>query len=331
MVGRFGGLGARQRIGLAVTGRSGVDADWNTFRPITSFYNMSTLGKFSIEFTPTQLIVTTERENGPSTQKVDVSGVIWDNEQAMDVIRRLPLAVGYKTTLPILGIGGGKIELPIEVKDKELVKVPAGEFECFKLHLGLVNQDFWYTADPHRYLVKFDANLIVAELTSIGQIKPGELRTFEDEKLGVSLAAPSDWFFHYSPSTGKKGSAVIYVLDPQMVSESTVFVGKVADLASEAQKSIREWADGVNGAVGKSKGEQVVRPDSWHEGTLAGMASLSCICDYTEGQRKMVFYHVFVRNESIAVQFAASVPADDFEAFRKQFDPIIESLKVKQP
>ncbi len=94
----------------------------------------------------------------------------------MDVIRRLPLAPGHKTTLPVIGIGGAEVEIPIDVQGKEMVQVPAGKFECFKIHLGLVNQTFWYATDPHRYLVKFDANSVLAELTSIGQIKPGERR-----------------------------------------------------------------------------------------------------------------------------------------------------------
>ena len=325
-------VGCRQCVSLGNRmGISGVDADWNTFRPIKSFFEMSPLGKFSVEFTPTQLTVTTEGPNGKTTKKIDETGVVWDNEQAMDVIRRLPLAVGYKTTVPILGIGGNKISLPIEVKGKELVKVPAGEFECFKINLGLVNQDFWYSTDAHRYLIKFDATVIAAELASIGQIKPGEMRSYADEKEGLSLAAPSDWFFHYMPPADKNGSAKIFVLDPRMVSSSVVFVGKVADLTPEAQKSLRGWADAVNGELSKAKKDFTARPDSWHEGKVAGLAALSCIADYTEGKQKMVNYHVFVRNESIAVQFAAEVPQDDFEEFRKQFDPIIDSLKVKQP
>jgi hypothetical protein len=325
-------VGSRQLIVIrSIGGKSGVDADWNTFRPITSYFEMSPVGKFTVDFTPTELIVTTDGSAGKSTKKIDQTGVVYDNEQAMDVFRRLPLAVGYKTTVPILGIGGNKIELPMEVQGKEMVKVPAGEFECFKIHLGLVDQMFWYATDPHRYLVKFDANTVIAELTSIGQIKPGELRQYEDEKLGLSLAAPNDWFFYYVPATGEKGSATIYFLDPKMVSLSLVFVGKVADLVPESQKSLRAWADAVNAELGKAKKDFIVRPDSWREGKVAGQASLSYIADYTDGKRKMVDYHTFVRNESIVVQFVTSVPQDEFEEFRKQFDPIIDSLKVKQP
>ncbi len=256
-------VGSRQIAG-PIHGTSGVDADWNTFRPIKSFYNMPPLGKFSAEFKPTQIIVTVQGTAGESTKTLDETQVIYDNEQAMDVMRRLPLAPGYKVTLPILGIGNGaKIELPIEVQGKETVKVPAGDFESFKIHLGLVNQTFWIATDPHRYLVKFDANSVIAELTSFGQIKPGQQRQFEDEKLGVSLAAPSDWFFYAPAPADEKSEAKVFLLDPQVTASSVLFVAKVANLKPEEQKSLRAWADAVIATRCKEVAGYKVRPENW--------------------------------------------------------------------
>ena len=52
------------------------------------------------------------------------------------IVRRLPLAKGYKGVMPIYAsFGGGKIPIEVEVTGKETVEVPAGKFECYKLHL----------------------------------------------------------------------------------------------------------------------------------------------------------------------------------------------------
>jgi hypothetical protein len=327
-------VGSRQSIGLGrVEGFSRVDADWDTFRPIESCYDMTpVMGKFSIKFMPTQLIVTSEGASGKANKStIDETRTVYDNEQAMDLIRRLPLAPGYKITLPILGIGGSKVDLPLEVMGKESVKVPAGEFECFKIHLDLVNQTFWYSADAHRYLVKFDANAVIAELTQIGRIEPGALRRFEDEKLGLSLAAPSDWFFYVLPRENK-GEVKVNLLDPRATAMNVIFVGKTADLNPEERKSLRAWADAVNVNRVKEEKDYKVRPDSWREGQVAGLPSLSYLADYSGSQgRKMVEYRTYLRNESVSVKFSVSVRQEDFDGFRKQFDPIIDSLKVKQP
>jgi hypothetical protein len=164
----------------------------------------------------------------------------------------------------------------------------------------------------------------VAELTSICQIKPGELRRYEDKKRGFSLAAPSDWFFYAS-------SGAVFFLDPQMVAASELRVVKVADLKPAEQKSLRTWAEaGVAGTVQVKKGFKVkVRPDRWQERTIAGLPALNFIADYTDGKRKMLDYGTYVRGKTLGLKFSASMPQDQFEQYRKQFDPIVNSLKVK--
>ncbi len=244
-------VGSRMIVG-AMRGMSRVDADWDTFRPINSVFNNSVVGDFAIKYLPTQRIVTSPGSMGKSTKTIDESELAYDNEQAMDVMRRLPLAPGYKTTLPVIGIGGEKVKIPINVQGKEMVQVPAGKFECFKVYLGLVNQTFWYATDPRRCLVKFEANVVVAELTSIDQIKPGEPRRYQDKKQGFSLAAPSDWFF-YAPS------GTVFLLDPQMAADSALRTVKVADLKPAEQKSLSHVGRG-RGGRGRSNEEGLQGP-----------------------------------------------------------------------
>ena len=314
-------VGSRTIVG-AMLGMSRVDADWDTFRPIDSVFNNSVIGDYAIKYSPTQRTITLQGSMGKSTQTIDDSELAYDNEQAVDVIRRLPLAPGYKTTLPVIGIGGEKVKIPIDVQGKEMVQVPAGKFECFKVYLGPVNQTFWYATDPHRYLVKFEANVVAAELTSIDQIKPGDLRRYEDKKRGFSLAAPSDWFFYALSGT-------VFFLDPQMVVESTLRTVKVADLKPEQQKSLRAWAEAAVAEAGRTKKDFKVRADSWKERTISGLPAISPVADYSDGKRKMVGYYTYVRGKSMGLKFAVTAPQDQFDGYRKQFDPIVDSVKVK--
>jgi len=313
-----------------VYGASSVDADWDTFRPISSCFKMTPLGTFNARFSPSQVVVSSEGPDGKVTERTfDETQVVYDNEQAMDVMRRLPFAPDYKTTLPVFAaMGAGNILFPLEVKCVEKVKVPAGEFECFKVHLGMVNQDFWFSNDAHRYLVKFEAGAVIAELASVEQIKPGETRQYENAQCGFSLTSPNDWFFHVLRED-KPGDVKAFILDPQGDAYTEMTVVKNADMKAEEQESLRKWMDGKVESLGKMKKDFVVRADSWQERTLAGRSTLSVVADWSGGKQKKVDFYAAVRIDAGVLFFAYSIPAAQFDDFRKQFDAIIDTLKVK--
>jgi hypothetical protein len=304
---------------------SQVDADWNTFRPIDSVFRHSLLGDYSEKWGPAEVAVTSSGPKGKSTRKVEISKVVYDNEEAMHVVRRLPLAPAYKTALPVFSPMGAEIVIPLDVQGKETVQVPAGRFECFRVHLGLVDQTFWFATDPHRYLVKFSANSVDGELVAIGQAKPGEPRRYEDPKQKFSLAAPADWYF-YTPEPAK-----VFLLDPQAVAMTQLRVVKPADLRHEQLESPRVWAEAEAAEAGKTHKDFKVRAQSWQEHTIAGLPARSFVADYTDGKRKMVDYRTYTLGKSIGFEFASSFAAEQLEGFRKQLDVIIEGLKVKLP
>ncbi len=167
---------------------SSVDVDGETFRPIRSRWKHSLLGEVTAVYTPGEVEVQLAGRTGTNTNALD--GVVYDNEEAVHLMRRLPLQVGYKTTLPVFPTLGAAntLSVSLEVRRRETVEVPVGKFDCFVVHLGLVNQDFWFSDDAHRYLVKFEAGPITAQLTSITQRKR---RASPSSFATMSLAFPS--------------------------------------------------------------------------------------------------------------------------------------------
>ena len=330
-------LGSRTLVALGgMNGFSRVYADWDTFKPISGVFENSMMGTSTAEYSGDRVDITVTGPGGKETKnELTLSGTVYDNEQAFDVMRRLPLAPGYRTTLSVLGMfGGGKIDIPIEVQGKEMVKVPAGEFECFKIHLGLVNQTFWYATDPHRYLVKFRANAVDVELTSISRNKPGESRRYDNEKVGLSLAMPNDWYYYQAEKPmEKKHDVMVALLDPRAIADCYFFVDKKQDLKTEEGDVLRSWADAGFAESSKLKKDLKVRENSWEKKTIGGMPALSVVADYTNRKGKMVEYVTYVgaKSAGLKMKFGMSVPADQFDALRKPFDTIIDSIKVQQP
>jgi len=305
---------------------STVDVDAETFRPLTSHWKHSLLGEVTATYKPGEVEIQRVGKTQPDTVTVD--GAVYDNEEAMHGMRRLPLQVGYKTTLPIISpLGGGNvISIGLEVVKREMVEVPAGKFDCFKVHLGLVNQDFWFSADAHRYLVKFDAGPITAQLTSIAQRKPGEVVKFHDDELGISFTAPADWVVWRARNGQPPKQELIRTLDPGAdTDDGGMRLFATDSLSDAAQKSARAWAEEE---IAKNKNVKV-RPDSWKNYTIDGRTGVACIAEYTEGGKPRVQFLLRVLGPKESELFVLTSAPEKFDALKVQFDTILTSYRTK--
>src|ERR1019366_794364 len=265
--------------------------------------------------------------------KIDLMGVVYDNEEAIQLMRRLPLAPDYKTTLRIFtGLGGGNI-IPLEVKvvAHEKVEVPAGTFDCYKVELSIVRQTFWYSTDAHHYFVKFEGGGVIGVLAAVTQRKADEPLQYRDPAFGFSLTAPGDWMFHRADSKDDKTKAKVMLLDPDGIATSIVQVGSRTNLWPEAQKSLRAWAEKeiADGEGSKTLKELTIRPDGWKDRTVAGKPGLSLIGDFVEGDEKKIGYAVFTFGNTNAATFVLLAGAKDFEAFQPKFEALVDSYKEK--
>jgi len=104
-----------------------VEVDAETFRPMNSRWKHPMLGEVSAKYQPGAVELRRVGTAEPTTVKLDEA--VFDNEQTMDVIRRLPLKTGYKTTIPVFSSLGGATPIPIEleVTGEEDVETPAGK------------------------------------------------------------------------------------------------------------------------------------------------------------------------------------------------------------
>jgi hypothetical protein len=308
---------------------SQVVADRETFQPIHSLFRHSLLGTFETDYTPGKATVHSTAVDGKETERTtDLDGVYYDNEQGWHLFRRLPLADDYVGKLPIYAsFGAGAIELEAEVTGKEAVETPAGKFECYKVLVKPVQQNFWISDDSHRYVVKFEAGGVSGVLQSIRQVRPGDKITQSSDKLGVSLSAPADWYFLPQDVSVGESEKLFVVMDPKAEAASAVHIQPLDSLSGEERKSVRAWAEQeLADAAAKTKDHQV-REDSWQQRQVGGLPAASYVADFLIGDKKRAEYAVFVLGKSTAVSFNAHTAPDELDDFRKKFDPIIDSYK----
>ena len=165
--------------------------------PLESYWKHTLLGEVDARYKAgavelTDLLTKQKRE-------VPIEGEVFDNEECAQLMRRLPLALGYKTSVPVFPTLTGQF-LPIEltVKGKEMVTVPAGTFECFKFVLSVVNQTFYVSTDAHRYLVKFEAGPVIAELASVTSLLAPPTKPFKLKAKSFEFMMPPTWLAYGS-------------------------------------------------------------------------------------------------------------------------------------
>jgi hypothetical protein len=324
----------RTRLGLASSKQlSQVEVEADSFKPIHCRWKINVIGEVDVTYLPGHAEMKMVGQD--EVKQIDLNGVVYDNEEVAQLIRRLPLAPGYKTTVhTFTGLGGGNI-IPVQVAvtGSEKLEVPAGTFDTYKVELGFVGQSqtFWYSTDAHHYLVQFKGNGVVAVLATVTQRKPGEPVPYQDPALGFSLAAPAEWMFYRTDNRDDKAKVRVMVLDPDAIATSIVNVGNRKVLWPEAQKSLRAWADKeiAEGEGSKTLTELQIRPESWKDRTVAGKPGLSVIGDYVEADEKKVGYAVFTFGNTNAATFVLLAAAKDFEAFQPKFEAIVDSYKEK--
>jgi hypothetical protein len=322
-------LAARLYAGTQQSSRVEVEAD--SFKPLHCWWKINLIGEVEVTYSPGYAELKTGGTN--QTRKVDLTGVVYDNEEATQLIRRLPLASDYQTTLRIFsGLGGGSIiPLGIKVVGQEKVEVPAGAFDCYKLELSPVNQTFWYSTDAHHYLVKFEAGGVVAELNQVTQRKAGAPVSYQDPAFNFSLTAPTGCLFFRTDVKDAADTTRVVVLDPDAIATAVVNVGSLKVHGPKPQQSLREWADYEieEDETNKTLKALKIRPESWKERTVAGSPALCVVGDFEEGKEKKVGYAVFSLGKSNAAVFTLIVPAKDFEASQPKFDSIVDSYQEK--
>jgi hypothetical protein len=308
-----------------------VEVEADSFKPIHCWWKISLMGEVDVTYLPSQAELRTPGKE--EVKKVDLSGVVYDNEEAVQLIRRLPLTADYETTLRIFtGLGGGNIiPLGVKVVGEEKVEVAGGTFDCYKVELSPVNQTFWYSTDAHHYPVKFEAGGVVAELSQVTQRKPGAPVQYQDPEFSFSLTAPADYLFFRTDTKEEKDTTRVVVLDPDAIATTVVNVGSRKVHGPKAEESLRAWVEKevVEGEAAKTLKALTIRPESWKERTVAGHPALSVTGDFVEGKEKKVGYGVFTFGTTNAATFVLVARAKDFEASQPVFEAIVASYKEK--
>ncbi len=305
---------------------SRIEVDAATFKPIHCLWKISVMGEADTTYTADGADV--KMSGKDDVRHITLEQPVYDNEQACYLIRRLPLADDYQTTLTVFSglVGGNVVQVPLRVAGRETVTVPAGTFECFKviLNVAMTEQTLWYTTDEHRYGVRLDANGAVVELTRVANVADAEPVTFHDDTFGFSLTLPAGWMAdRMRPDDTQR--TVLMLLDPQGNGAAQLSVQGRSHFDAEDVASARAWA-GQQIEQGKKHVTRFdLREDSWQDLTVDGQPAVSFVADIVQAPHpatQTMSGAWFLEGDN-AVEFRYATMPEDFDAFRSAFAAVL--------
>jgi hypothetical protein len=313
--------------GGANQGVSQIVVDRATNRPLSTQWDHTLLGTSRSVWEDDKILITTpgKGDEPETTTTVTLDGMAFENDQMFFAFRQLPLAVGYKVTVPLrIGFSGGNaLGLELEVTKKERIDAPVGSYDCFRLESN-IGQTFWIADVPERYVVRFEANGVVADLTAIGD---GSATKVRNDALGFSVTVPERWFHYDATALSEKDAASLALVSPEM-GFAAVEVESSSRLKQAERESPSAWADSkIERAKTFFKGLTVV-PDSRSETRQDGAPAVTFQTEQElAGRPYKVAAIVAIKGEK-AVELSVWSPKDTFPALSEAFVSIRESLTV---
>ncbi|MGA3019588.1 MAG: tetratricopeptide repeat protein [Bryobacteraceae bacterium] len=264
---------------------------------------------------------------------VPFAGPAIDLEPLVFRLRRLPLAVGYKTTLtthPLVLGEGFPQQVELTVTGTETVQVVAGKFNCYKVSIGALNQTFWIGVDGARPLVKMQSGKAEAELVKVWG------PSVFDSAMAFLKTAGWNWR-DPDKSPGQDFQANVNFPDGQYY--FSVHLRKAYTPPGDIAQALRQtMADKLAALAAEGGAKEVkVRPDSVQTRLIGGQQALICLIDavdhaISDGNpvtREYHHYYAWVRTESTAVEFEfGSSNRNSLAQQRFVFEPILVTAKI---
>jgi biopolymer transport protein ExbD len=303
-----------------------VIAEKESFAPVISRTSHQ-IGTVNATYLPGKVLLQNKGADAPRV--VEVPGPIYDNDQGIFMMQRLPLAEGYTATFPIMSVlsGAPGLECRIRVMERKTVESEHIDYWIVRIQVYMgsmkaVEQTAWFRVDDLAP-VKVITDQLNMELMEKSIAPAAEMKL---KKHAATLTLPDGWFGYELPTEGK-GSEIVRLLPPEM------------KLTGMLCKTVRQSAtisvnDIAQTDIDMSKGyfsNYTVRKDSVTEKTINGMPAKLFAADYTDQGLAKVEYRAYYIAGPKVFWFVFRMDPELFNDEQVALDELIHGLNVETP
>lgn len=306
-----------------LSGNSRVLVDKEGFAPVESTWKHTMLGEATAAYENDKVVIDIANRDDPV--ELEFKKAAFDNEQAAQLFRLLPLKVGYKTELDIVStLTGTLIPLGVEVTQIETIETPAGTFECFRVDLA-IRQTFWISADENRNLVQFEAGGVVGKLTELRRRGADEGLTLVRDRYQVEL--PAGW--HAYTSDGEKNEDLITTrLIPSTGLLNVRIDEGLRDETDADHKSTQAWLQSHLEEYKKRRAGVVLSAEGFQTLKVGDREGTGMKLTMEDDGKKLALWRVAVFGENSVVDVRFMGSHEEFEQLMPDMTKILQNLSV---
>jgi hypothetical protein len=316
-----------------------VDTRLENFKPQFSRI-INLLGDFRVEYGDKRIRLEITGAGGEIKRDVDVSDIVYDSEQLVHLVRRLPLVEDYKISFPVFAVMMGTVvDCNTAVIGKEQITTGAGTFDCYRVNLAIRSGEnktqehlLWISADEHRYLVRYVlGKSMILELAEVAVADKDMPLIFEDGELGCAFAVPHNWrFYKHKVESG----FFVELLSPELKAEATLCVlpaPKSIILPEIARQDIATFTKFFKDYAVSSDGVRII--------SLRQLTAVQYAADFFEdadasqahrSSKKKTEYRTYIAASDKIYLFVFRTEKDEFDKLKGEFDAIMQSLELQK-
>ena len=309
-----------------------VDAKPQNFEPMFAITQNLSDETFTAYYDDDTVTLKKDDLANVTTNEIELAQVAFDNEQAIFLIRRLPLAEHYQTSFSIFPVQGGSVmDCHIQVLSKESIISPVGKLPCWKVQLKVLmngmtalTHTLWFSADKNHWLVQYDSGNAVMLLHDVSQISDDATRVQVTPVM--SITQPTDWIVYRNQTDGNE------MISAQLIAPASHTWGMLcAKPYMGSQLTVKDVALGDIKLLKDYFKQYTVQEKSWQNRKIADVDAVSYQADYLDKNQNMIEYRTYLLKQGSVYWFIFRTQADTFESHYKEYEQIINSLMVGQP
>lgn len=306
-----------------------VEFDRATFRSVYSELISPEMGDIYCWYGPESETAKVEYTRNDKVQSFEFDGLAYDNEQAFELMRQLPMEVDYRAEVTVfVSLSGFHVDVVFHVTGIAMVETELGPRECYQVELSLLGpkQVYYFSTDESRQLVKFEAGGVTVEMVEADRLKPDSMRQYVNEGFGYTVTHPDSWVTVEDVQDHGETARQQYFLDPKATGGYLLYsdLNAAAPDAepTEIQALLEQNKKDVKGTVNE---------DSVRYFEINGMpaASFEARLSQSNGE-EAIYYAIIVKGEKRHFIFQAHARPEGFSEARPTFEAIAYSVREGQ-
>ena len=317
---------------------SRVDVTAEELKPLNGMVNNSLLGESNASYSPQQIKFKTNSAGQKSSHTLVKGNTVYSDTQLLNLLRRLPLAEGYKAEVPgfLPAPNSGQLYTnKILVKEKKSVSVPMGVFDCFEVQVNMfsdsspeIKRTIWISDDNSKQVVKIESNEGIMELVATTDYENSNPIAYQDSATGASIAAPRGWRVLNAGSPDPSFSMYVQVMAPE-TKVSGLFVSKSLGGKVMPGLNIDRIVDGDLHILKGYFKNYTLRKEKTINHEISGFSAKSFVADYLYQNVNMVECRTYILGEKGIYWFVFRLKPEDVDQHFEQMEAIVGSFTIK--